>query len=109
MHEALTLFRELIRGSRDFQADQPIYLIAITCHKSIEVDDVLRTGYETIARSSNQPLIGYWRPPGRSYLDAVVPLQFISKKVAIDVGKRYGQEYILAIRPNGTIDHLKTD
>ncbi|RNJ79068.1 MAG: hypothetical protein D9C04_05810 [Nitrosopumilus sp. B06] len=109
LHDTLTLFRELIRGSRDFQADQPIYLIAVICHKSIEVDDVLRKGYETIARFSNQPLIGYWNPPGRSYLDAVVSLQFISNKAAIDVGKRYGQEYILTIWPNGDYEHFKTD
>ncbi|RNJ76612.1 MAG: hypothetical protein EB828_02670 [Nitrosopumilus sp. D6] len=110
LHEGLALFIELIRGSRDFKVDLPIYLIAVTCHTSIEIDDALRDGYERIARFSNQPLIGYWKDPaGRPYLDAVVPLQFISKNAAIREGKKHGQEYILAIWSDGSHEHSKTD
>ncbi|RNJ80404.1 MAG: hypothetical protein D9C04_01595 [Nitrosopumilus sp. B06] len=110
LHEGLALFRELIRGGRDFEVDLPIYLIAVTCHTSIEIDDVLRRGYETITRFSNQPLIGYWKTPaGRPYLDAVVPLQFISKNAAIREGKKHGQEFILAIWPDGSYEHIETD
>ena len=71
-HEGMALFRELVSGNRHFRADRRIYLIAVTCRKDIRVDDTLRRGYEMIAGSSNQPLIGYWKnPAGDSYLDAV--------------------------------------
>ena len=71
-HECLALFRELVRGNRRFRTDRPVYLIAVTCRKNIEMDDTLRQGYEMISESSNQPLIGYWRSPtGDPYLDAV--------------------------------------
>ncbi|RNJ79724.1 MAG: hypothetical protein D9C04_03890 [Nitrosopumilus sp. B06] len=110
LHEGLALFIELIRGNRDFRVELPIYLVAITHHASTEADDVLKRGYETISRSSNQPLFGYWKDPaGRPYLDAVVPLQFISKEDAIGAGKRYGQRFILAIWPDGSYEHLKAD
>ncbi|RNJ78276.1 MAG: hypothetical protein EB830_00420 [Nitrosopumilus sp. H13] len=110
LHEALALFRELVRGGRHFRADRPIYLVAVTHHTGIEIDDTLRDGYEAITKFSNQPLIGYWKDPdGRSYLDAVVVAQFINEEGAIREGKKHGQEFILKIRPDGTYDHIQTD
>ncbi|RNJ77915.1 MAG: hypothetical protein EB830_01060 [Nitrosopumilus sp. H13] len=109
-HEALALFLELIRGSRDFLVDRPIYLIAVTCHSSTEIDDDLRKGYEKIARGSNQPLIGYWKDYlDWTHLDAVVATQFNNKKDAMRIGKRYGQKYILAIWPDGGYEHIEAD
>ncbi|RNJ75660.1 MAG: hypothetical protein EB830_05785 [Nitrosopumilus sp. H13] len=109
LHEALALFLDLVRGNRHFQADLPIYLVAVTHHASTKVDDVLRDGYETISRSSNQPLIGYWKNfEGESYLDAVAATQFINKDAAIRVGKKYGQEFILAVKPDGRHEYIQT-
>ncbi|RNJ77134.1 MAG: hypothetical protein EB829_07080 [Nitrosopumilus sp. H8] len=108
-HEALALFLELIRGNRDFLADRWIYLIAVTCHSSTGIDDTLRRGYEMISKFSNQPMMGYWKDSrGRPYLDAVVALQFINEKDAIEAGKKHGQEFILAIKPNGRYEHIQT-
>ena len=110
IHECLALFRELVRGSENFLADRPIYLVAVTRHSNTEIDDDLREGYEKIARASSQPLIGYWKDSrGRSYLDAVVATQFINQTTAIRAGKKYGQEFILAIWPDGSYEHLETD
>ena len=104
------LFRELIRGRKDFLADRPVYLIAFTNHLDTDIDNVLRDKYEEVSKFSNQPLIGYWKDSkGRTYLDVVAVAQFISKKTAIREGKRYGQEYILEIRPDGSHDHIEAD
>ncbi|RNJ75978.1 MAG: hypothetical protein EB828_03815 [Nitrosopumilus sp. D6] len=93
LHEALALFRELVRNGKNFLVNHPIYLIAVTCRKNIKVDDTLKDGYEKILKISNQPLIGYWNnSEGSSYLDAVVALQFISTNAAIREGKKHGQE-----------------
>ena len=109
LYECLALFIELVRGNRDFRADRPVYLVAFTCNTSTKVDNVLKEGYEKVTRISNQPLIGYWKSAARAYLDAVAPLQFISKNAAIREGKKHGQEYILAIKPNGRYEHIKAN
>lgn len=104
------LYQELARGNRAFRSDLPIYLIAVTCHASIETDGILRHGYEKVAGKSNQPLIGYWRnPEGRVFLDAVLPAQFINMGGAIKEGKNHEQEFILRIGSDGTYDHIETD
>ena len=109
MHDCLALFRDLVRGNENFLTDHPIYLVAFTCNTSTKVDDVLKEGYEKVTRISNQPLIGYWKSAASAYLDAVAPLQFISRENAIMEGKRHGQEFILKIKPDGHFEHIETD
>ena len=109
-YETLALFRELVRGNRHFRADLPLYLIAVTDHVGIEVDDTVRAGYEEVAMLSNQPVIGYWvSDVGTPHLDAVLVAQFIRRERAIALGKKYGQKGILAIKPNGRHEHIDTD
>ena len=109
-HDGLALFRELVRGNKDFRADLPVYLIALTHHASTEVDHVVKAGYEGVSERSNQPLIGFWtNPKGVSYLDAVLPAQFIKEEEAVCLGKEYGQQTIIRIKPDGHHKHIGTD
>lgn len=108
MSQASAMFLELVRGSRDFRPDLPIYLIAITCNTDISINRTLRKGYEILARKTNQPLIGYWRDSlGIRYLDAVLPVQFKSGNMAVREARRHEQDYIVEVGAGGDHRHIE--
>ncbi len=106
--QAIDLFWELVAGSRNFRPDVPIYLIAVTCNTDISVNATLRWAYEILTLITNQPLFGYWiNKAGKRHLDAVLPAQFICESDAIKMAKKYEQDYIVRIRPNGKYATIK--
>ena len=57
------------------------------------------------ARNHNTPMIGYWiNEDGFRFTDASYPDQFNSYNDALKTGKKYAQESILKIKPNGEAD-----